>query len=469
MIIRLPSTAMLIYELIQGFRPSIQHFGLFLSVQKKHEMKYPDPIDPRKLDLVMRDHDHAIYYADQVLKTPGGNDVADPDIRLLKHMLTKLTIYGSMDVFSVNSFALFCFQRDTVGEGKDAIKASFNDVFSKDPLVLLRSGKGNTLLDASRALSYLEDHPAMLNLIFWGMPEVGRRLTTFIDELTEGEGGDMPEMDGIRTLIKESYEGLLDAQKASVNLLSCLHAAGIVLPMMLVMGKMTPSEYATAVLAINLRHEMSDEKPDPCKLYDKDFQYFGIDRDQPDQAYKELHTQAIKALEYISFFTGIGGDFEPSIRDLIGAGESYNLEFKTSLRWDVRQEKKNPAIEHASLKTISAFLNSSGGNLLIGVEDDGRVEGVEIDKFDNDDKFLLHFWNLVKASMGQEVTPYIKTILEKIDGGTVCHVRCLRSPKPVFLRQKGFGEEFYIRAGPSSASLEIREALQYISERFPTK
>jgi hypothetical protein len=71
--------------------------------------------------------------------------------------------------------------------------------------------------------------------------------------------------------------------------------------------------------------------------------------------------------------------------------------------------------------------------------------------------------------MGQEVTPYIRTTLEKVDGGTVCHVKCMRSPVPVFLRQKGFGEEFYIRTGPSSASLEIREALNYISERFPTK
>ena len=131
--------------------------------------------------------------------------------------------------------------------------------------------------------------------------------------------------------------------------------------------------------------------------------------------------------------------------------------------------KKNPAIEHASLKTITAFLNSSGGHLLIGVEDDGRVEGVEIDKFENDDKFLLHFWNLVKASMGQEVTPYVRSTLEKIDGRTVCHVRCMRSTSPVFLRQNGFGEEFFIRTGPSSTSLEIREALQYISERFPVK
>ena len=40
---------------------------------------------------------------------------------------------------------------------------------------------------------------------------------------------------------------------------------------------------------------------------------------------------------------------------------------------------------------------------------------------------------------------------------------------PLFLEQKGFDEEFYIRIGPSSAGLEIREALKYISERFEKK
>jgi len=47
---------------------------------------------------------------------------------------------------------------------------------------------------------------------------------------------------------------------------------------------------------------------------------------------------------------------------------------KTSFRWDIRAEKKNSAIEHASLKTIAAFLNSGGGTLLIGVEDDGKFK-----------------------------------------------------------------------------------------------
>lgn len=430
---------------------------------------YPNPIDPAKLDLVMRDHDHVVYYGDEIMKTPGGNDVADPDIRLLKHMLAKLTIYGSIDLQSVNSFSLFSFQKDYIEKGRDTVKDAFDEKFIADPLVMIRTGAENALINADQALSYLEKHPAVLNLIFWGMPEVGRRLASFIDELTDGKGNSVSDTDTLLKLFKDFYDGLFVAQRSAVNLISCIHGSGILLPIMLVSAKMTPSEYAVASMAINLRNNFEKSSIDLCRIFDLEISSFPIDRELPSGAYKDLHTQAIKTLEYVSFFTGAGNSAEPSIRDLIGVGESYNLEFKTSLRWDVRQEKKNPAIEHASLKTICAFLNSSGGHLLIGVEDDGRVEGIEIDKFDNDDKFLLHFWNLIKSSMGQEVTPYIKTKLEKVDGGTVCHVKCLRSPRPVFLRQKGFGEEFFIRTGPSSASLEIREALEYISERFSAK
>ena len=45
------------------------------------------------------------------------------------------------------------------------------------------------------------------------------------------------------------------------------------------------------------------------------------------------------------------------VEEIIKRGEDDTSEFKSTLRWDLRQEKKNPAIEHASLKTICAFLS----------------------------------------------------------------------------------------------------------------
>ena len=143
----------------------------------------------------MRDHDHAVYYSNEVMKTPAGNDIADPDIRLLKHILAKLTIYHEVDIFSVSSFALFCFQRDYINTGNDRILDSFENNISGDLLMRMITSTQSSFLDAEKALTYLENHPAVLNLVFWGMPEVGRRLKVFSDELTEGRGGNLPDPD----------------------------------------------------------------------------------------------------------------------------------------------------------------------------------------------------------------------------------------------------------------------------------
>ena len=63
-----------------------------------------------------------------------------------------------------------------------------------------------------------------------------------------------------------------------------------------------------------------------------------------------------------------------SIEDLIAEREHDQLEFKASLRWDVKEARINKALEQVVLKSIAAFSNADGGTLLIGVEDDGTCE-----------------------------------------------------------------------------------------------
>ena len=55
---------------------------------------------------------------------------------------------------------------------------------------------------------------------------------------------------------------------------------------------------------------------------------------------------------------------------------------------------------HAALKTIAAFLNTEGGDLLIGVDDDRRVLGIAHDRLENDDTFMLHLAQAVRNGLG---------------------------------------------------------------------
>jgi predicted HTH transcriptional regulator len=184
-----------------------------------------------------------------------------------------------------------------------------------------------------------------------------------------------------------------------------------------------------------------------------------------ERSFAELRRHAAGVMEYLGY-SALAPTDEVNVPALIRKGESFDLEFKSTLRLNLATKQKDAAIEHASLKTISAFLNSGGGTLLIGVRDDGSIEGIETDGFPNVDKFSLHFWNLIKSALGQELAGDIHTSFETIDGKIVCVVRCSRSGRPVFTR-KGADDEFYVRAGPGTARLTVREALQYIQNRFP--
>lgn len=67
------------------------------------------------------------------------------------------------------------------------------------------------------------------------------------------------------------------------------------------------------------------------------------------------------------------------VEALIGLEEGEGLEFKSSARWDYREGKPNKALEATIVKTVAGFLNGKGGVLLIGVNDDGDVLGLESD------------------------------------------------------------------------------------------
>ena len=56
------------------------------------------------------------------------------------------------------------------------------------------------------------------------------------------------------------------------------------------------------------------------------------------------------------------------LKKLIGSGESLSVEFKTC------RNKLNRDI----YETVCAFLNRHGGTLVLGVDDDGQRQGVDL-------------------------------------------------------------------------------------------
>ncbi len=152
------------------------------------------------------------------------------------------------------------------------------------------------------------------------------------------------------------------------------------------------------------------------------------------------------------------------LMQLIKNGEGELVEFKSTLRWNLSQDKKDFGIEMVWLKTIVAFLNSNGGTLVVGVDDDGKAVGLEKDRFENDDKYLLHVNNRIQQNIGLEYASCIRYSLEPIEQTKVLVVECVASEEPAFLIN-GNNESFFIRIGPGSRKLSPRQTLAYLSKR----
>jgi type I restriction enzyme R subunit len=160
------------------------------------------------------------------------------------------------------------------------------------------------------------------------------------------------------------------------------------------------------------------------------------------------------------------------VKELIARGESKTLEFKSTLRWNLKENRKDAErVTHAVLKTIAAFLNTEGGDLIIGVNDTSEVVGIELDQFDNSDKFLLHLAQVVRNGLGDRASTCIDPRVQKLNGNSLCLVTCQRSPEPVFLKWMGVTPDapegdFYVRSGPGSIKLPPNSAKDYIRTRF---
>ena len=153
-----------------------------------------------------------------------------------------------------------------------------------------------------------------------------------------------------------------------------------------------------------------------------------------------------------------------SLSEIIAQGENDRVEFKSTLRWNLKTDRSERVIEKAWLKTVVAFLNSSGGTLIVGVGDDGAIQGIAPDRFDNEDKYLLHVNNRLQEHIGLAHCACIRYYLAAVDERKVLVVHCRPSSQPVFLKM-GKEEEFFVRVGPGSRKLSTSEVVAYVTQR----
>jgi hypothetical protein len=149
---------------------------------------------------------------------------------------------------------------------------------------------------------------------------------------------------------------------------------------------------------------------------------------------------------------------QSDLHTLIAQGESANLEFKSSFRWDLRENKVNRALEGVILKTLAGYMNGSGGTLLIGVADDGAIVGLQ-----NDYKTLM---TAIATKIGADACRSVQMVVHSMDNKEVCRVMVASASRPMYVKE-GEAPRLYVRTGVSTRELNVQEAINYTSDRWP--
>jgi len=166
------------------------------------------------------------------------------------------------------------------------------------------------------------------------------------------------------------------------------------------------------------------------------------------------------------------------VAKLIALGEGPGVEFKSSLLCSIRDWRRDgslielPALPGEVLKTLCAFLNSDGGELLIGIDDDGELShGIERDldlKAWDFDKWQLHLVSLIEGRFldGAMVMPYIRIQPHWLDNSPIVHMTVMpRTVRSFVRREKSRPYEFFVRNGSRSDSLDLPSFYAHLESR----
>ena len=151
-------------------------------------------------------------------------------------------------------------------------------------------------------------------------------------------------------------------------------------------------------------------------------------------------------------------------------GETDNIEFKPSLVYDFITKAYNRMRNIRSAQTICAFLNSNGGLLFIGIDDNKIIQGIEPDfslseEKDPKDFFRLEIDRMISHHLGESIRPLIEGKFIKIDGKTIYVFVVFPSQKKVFLKGRQ-EDEFWIRGFASNRKIEDENKIEdYLEQK----
>ncbi len=160
------------------------------------------------------------------------------------------------------------------------------------------------------------------------------------------------------------------------------------------------------------------------------------------------------------------------IEEMIANGEGNQVEFKPALLYNFKTDKAGISIKAKIATAICAFLNANGGFLFIGLDDDGRPQGLERDfSLANDKKprdyFHGEFDQMIEHFLSFAIKANVIGEFYRLEGKDIFIVAVEPSKnRAIFLKGQN-GKEFWVRGNHGNRQLtDMEELANYCIDRW---
>ncbi len=178
---------------------------------------------------------------------------------------------------------------------------------------------------------------------------------------------------------------------------------------------------------------------------------------------------------------------DEQLQAIIARGENDRCEFKATMRHciktaqaampeDKRKEilkAKDKERNHDVLKSVAAMLNTAGGDVIVGVQDEGIPFGLEADyayfskdSERNTDGYELWLRQLFVNHFGVLNSQKVRAQFVTLEGKQVLWLRVFPAESAAYVLSDTKQKIFYIRNGNETRALEIEQVVAYHQSRF---
>lgn len=165
------------------------------------------------------------------------------------------------------------------------------------------------------------------------------------------------------------------------------------------------------------------------------------------------------------------------IEEKLPPEEDHKTEFKATFKLDLNRLEKgdgkkiqNNEVEKEISIAVASLANAEGGQIIVGLRDNGEIIGLEKDyellDNPNDDKFQRIVWQSVQKYLkNMTYISKVRISLQKVNEKKICKIVVPAADEPIFIHDNN-SQESYVRIGPKSEKFQPAEFMKYSKKRF---